>query len=63
MCVRKLKNNKTGSSDGLVGELLKYCSTPSLVRSWVTFLCCAATMQSDRDWAHVNKTLISYNQS
>ena len=23
-CVRKLKNNKTGSSDGLVGELLKY---------------------------------------
>ena len=24
MCVRKLKNNKTGGSDGLVGELLKY---------------------------------------
>ena len=23
-CVRKLKNNKTGGSDGLVGELLKY---------------------------------------
>ena len=24
VCVRKLKNNKTGGSDGLVGELLKY---------------------------------------
>ena len=24
LCVRKLKNNKTGGSDGLVGELLKY---------------------------------------
>ena len=24
MCVRKLKNNKTGGSDGKVGELLKY---------------------------------------
>ena len=24
MCVRKLKNNKTGGSDTLVGELLKY---------------------------------------
>ena len=23
-CVRKLKNNKAGGSDGLVGELLKY---------------------------------------
>ena len=23
-CARKLKNNKTGSSDGIVGELLKY---------------------------------------
>ena len=23
-CIRKLKNNKTGGSDGLVGELLKY---------------------------------------
>ena len=23
-CVRKLNNNKTGGSDGLVGELLKY---------------------------------------
>ena len=23
MCVQKLKNNKTGSSDGLVGELLR----------------------------------------
>ena len=23
-CVRKLKNNKTGGSDGIVGELLKY---------------------------------------
>ena len=23
-CLRKLKNNKTGGSDGLVGELLKY---------------------------------------
>ena len=23
-CVCKLKNNKTGGSDGLVGELLKY---------------------------------------
>ena len=23
VCVRKLKNNKTGGSDGLVGELLK----------------------------------------
>ena len=23
-CICKLKNNKTGSSDGLVGELLKY---------------------------------------
>ena len=23
-CVRKLKNNKTGGSDGLVGELLEY---------------------------------------
>ena len=23
-CVRKLKNNKTGVSDGIVGELLKY---------------------------------------
>ena len=23
-CVRKLKNNKSGGSDGLVGELLKY---------------------------------------
>jgi len=23
-CVRKLKNNRTGGSDGLVGELLKY---------------------------------------
>ena len=24
LCVRKLKNNKTGGSDGLVRELLKY---------------------------------------
>ena len=24
LCVRKLKNNKTGGSDGLVGELLEY---------------------------------------
>ena len=24
LCVRKLTNNKTGGSDGLVGELLKY---------------------------------------
>ena len=24
VCVRKLKNNKTGDSDGLLGELLKY---------------------------------------
>ena len=24
VCVRKLKNDKTGGSDGLVGELLKY---------------------------------------
>ena len=24
VCVRQLKNNKTGGSDGLVGELLKY---------------------------------------
>ena len=24
VCVRKLKNSKTGGSDGLVGELLKY---------------------------------------
>ena len=24
MCVRKLMNNKTGGSGGLVGELLKY---------------------------------------
>ena len=23
-CVKKLKNNKTGGSDGIVGELLKY---------------------------------------
>ena len=23
-CISKLKNNKTGESDGLVGELLKY---------------------------------------
>ena len=23
-CIRKLKNNKTGGSDGIVGELLKY---------------------------------------
>ena len=23
-CLRKIKNNKTGGSDGLVGELLKY---------------------------------------
>ena len=23
-CICKLKNNKTGGSDGLVGELLKY---------------------------------------
>ena len=23
-CIRRLRNNKTGSSDGLVGELLKY---------------------------------------
>ena len=23
-CLRKLKNNKTGGSDGLVGELLKH---------------------------------------
>ena len=23
-CLRKLKNNKTGGSDGLVGKLLKY---------------------------------------
>ena len=23
-CVRKLKNSKTGGSDGIVGELLKY---------------------------------------
>ena len=26
VCVRKHKNNKTGGSDGLVGELLKYGS-------------------------------------
>ena len=25
-CIRKLKNSKTGGSDGLVGELLKYGS-------------------------------------
>ena len=24
LCVKKLKNNKTGGSDGLVGKLLKY---------------------------------------
>ena len=24
LCIRKLRNNKTGGSDGLVGELLKY---------------------------------------
>ena len=24
LCVRKLKNSKTGGSDGLMGELLKY---------------------------------------
>ena len=24
VCVRNLKNNKTGGSDGIVGELLKY---------------------------------------
>ena len=23
-CIKKIKNNKTGGSDGLVGELLKY---------------------------------------
>ena len=27
------------------------------------FLRCAVTVQSDRDWAHENRTLISYNQS
>ena len=27
-CIRKLKNNKTGGSDGLVGELLKYGGSP-----------------------------------
>ena len=26
-CIRKLKNNKTGGSDGLVGELLKYAGS------------------------------------
>ena len=30
-CVRKLKNNKTGGSDGLVGELLKYGGREELV--------------------------------
>ena len=30
-CVRKLKNNKTGGSDGLVGELLKYGGSGMIV--------------------------------
>ena len=27
LCVRKLKKNKTGGSDQLVGQLLKYCGS------------------------------------
>ena len=30
-CIRKLKNNKTGGSDGLVGKLLKYYGGSGMV--------------------------------
>ena len=41
MCVRKLKNNKTGGSDGLVGELLKYGGSGmvELLKQLFTVIC------------------------
>ena len=37
-CLRKLKNNKTGGSDGLVGELLKYGGSGMVYRFIATVI-------------------------
>ena len=36
-CLHSLKNNKTGGSDGLVGELLKYGGS-GMVNLFISFL-------------------------
>ena len=48
-CIKKIKNNRTGSSDGLVGEFLKYGGMGMVYLLEKLFFCDLCLDSGERD--------------